>query len=170
MDQFRGWVPPSPASTSRQLLFRCAAVSQQDDEVPFHRLIVSMEHPSSCLEAGRGYAIATISLSCRFRVIRDRTIGSGFRAHEIRWLDSEIRDRSPLTGFLRLSVLYIAKVTIPRACMDRSTIANPQVPLAAATETRAAGSPSAFFPGGRGPRRWQGESYLVAEGDGTKAA
>lgn len=68
-------------------------------------------------------------------------------------LDGEICDLPPLTGFLRLSTLSIAKVMILSARLDRSTIANPQVPLAAATETRAAGSPSAFFPGGRGPRR-----------------
>ena len=51
---------------------------------PFHRLIISTEHPSSCLEAGRGYATATKWLSCRFRVIRDRTIGPEYRAHETR--------------------------------------------------------------------------------------
>ena len=65
-------------------------------------------------------------------------------------LDSEIGDLPPLTGFLRLSGLPIARVTIPRGHMDRSDIADPTVPLAVATETRAGGSPSAPFPAGGG--------------------
>ena len=65
-------------------------------------------------------------------------------------LDSEIGDLPPLTGFLRLSGLPIAKVMIPRAHMDRSDIADPTVPLVVATETRAGGSPSAILPAGGG--------------------
>ena len=65
-------------------------------------------------------------------------------------LDSEIGDLAPLTGFLRLSGLPVARVTIPRGHMDRSDIAEPTVPLAVATETRAGGSPSAILPAGGG--------------------
>ena len=65
-------------------------------------------------------------------------------------LDSEIGDLPPLTGFLRLSGLPIAMVTIPRAHMDRSDIADSTVPLVVATETRAGGSPSATLPAGGG--------------------
>lgn len=45
-------------------------------------------------------------------------------------LDSEIGDLSPLTGFLRLSGLPIARVTIPRGHMDRADIAEATMPVA----------------------------------------
>ena len=45
-------------------------------------------------------------------------------------LDSEIGNLAPLTGFLRLSGLPIARVTIDRAHMDRPDIAEPTVPPA----------------------------------------
>lgn len=44
-------------------------------------------------------------------------------------LDSEIGDLPPLTGFLRLSGLPIARVTIPRGHMDRPDIAEATVPV-----------------------------------------
>ena len=44
-------------------------------------------------------------------------------------LDSEISDLPPLTGFLRLSSLPIARVAIDRAHMERPDIAEPTVPL-----------------------------------------
>lgn len=44
-------------------------------------------------------------------------------------LDSEIGNLAPLTGFLRLSGLPIAKVAIDRRHMDRLDIAEPTVPL-----------------------------------------
>lgn len=44
-------------------------------------------------------------------------------------LDSEIGQLPPLTGFLRLSALPIARVSIDRAHMDRPAIAEPTVPV-----------------------------------------
>lgn len=56
-------------------------------------------------------------------------------------LDSEIGDLPPLTGFLRLSSLPIARVTIGRAHMERPDIAEPTVPLSV-SPARSSTAPS----------------------------
>jgi type IV secretory pathway TraG/TraD family ATPase VirD4 len=56
-------------------------------------------------------------------------------------LDSEISDLPPLTGFLRLSSLPIARVTIDRAHMERPDIAEPTVPLSV-SPARSSTAPS----------------------------
>ena len=64
-------------------------------------------------------------------------------------LDSEIGHLPPLTGFLRLSGLPIARVSIARGHMERADIAEATVPLAPIAVARAERSPSVTFdPGG----------------------
>lgn len=48
--------------------------------------------------------------------------------HQNAACDSEIGDLPPLTGFLRMSSLPIARVSIDRAHMERADIAEPTVP------------------------------------------